>query len=120
MPTKKLNFPKVEELPTQEAEPKEVKSAVQIKAEREEAERIDPPPINEVAEAIEISIVLVPLGTNHRQIRLAFDVQTNKVQPSDIPAIVESVLKRSAPLIGEQLVKIIGVEKTLLDATKQK
>ena len=123
MPTKKMDIPKVEILEGTDdiVGPKPVvKSAVQIKAEKEEAEKIDPLPANEVAEAIEVSVIVVPLGTNHRQVRLAFDVRTNKIQPSDISAIVQTVFKKAAPMVGEKLVEIIGVEKNLLDATKQK
>ena len=123
MPTNKMKMTKVEILEGTDdtVRPKPVvKSSVQIKAEKEEAEKIDPPLANEVAEAIEVSVIVVPLGTNHRQVRLAFDVQTNKVQPSDISAIVQTVFKKAAPMVGEKLVEIIGVEKNLLDSTKQK
>ena len=123
MPTNKMKMTKVEILESTDdiVGPKPVvKSAVQIKAEKEEAERIDPPLANEVAEAIEVSVIVVPLVTNHRQVRLAFDVRTNKIQPSDISAIVQTVFKKAAPMVGEKLVEIIGVEKNLLDSTKQK
>ena len=120
---KKLKMPKIEVLDQTEkieATKSVVKSAVQIKAEREEAEYVAPLPINEVAEAIELDVILVPLGTNHRQIRLAFDIRTNRIQPKDIPDIIQIVLKKAAPMIGIKLVEAITVEKTLLDATRQK
>ena len=101
MPTKKMKMPKVEVLEDSET-------------------ANDPPLVNEVAEAIEVSVILVPLGTNHRQIRIAFDVRTNKVQPSDIPDIVETILTKAAPMIGEKLVEAINVENSLLNATQQK
>ena len=124
MPTNKMKMTKVEILEdTDKAvipEPKPVaKSAVQIKAEKEETERIDPPLVNEVAESIEVNVIVVPLGTNHRQVRIAFDIRTNKVQPKDIPIIVETVLTKAAPMVGEKLVEIISVEKVLIDATTQ-
>jgi len=120
---KKLIMPKVEVLEDTEKPVEKkviVKSAVQIKAEKEEDERVNPIPVNEVAEAIEISVVVIPLGTNHRQVRLAFDVRTNKVSASDISAIVQTVLTKAAPMIGNKLVEIIGVESNLLNATRQK
>ena len=58
MPTKsknvkKLNIPKVELLQDDVEEPKPVvKSEVQIKAEKEEAEYVAPEPVNEIADAI--------------------------------------------------------------------
>ena len=101
MPVKKLKMPKVEELDMTE-------------------EKISTPVVeNEVAESIEVSVIIAPLGTNHRQVRIAFDVHTNKVTASDIPDIVQTVLKKAAPMIGDKLVEIIGVEKNLLNATKQ-
>ena len=101
MPTKKMKMPKVEVLKDSET-------------------ANDQPLVHELAQAIEVSVIVVPLGTNHRQVRLAFDVRTNKVQPSDISAIVQTVFKKAAPMVGEKLVEIIGVEKNLLDSTKQK
>ena len=102
MPTKKLKMPKVEELDMAE-------------------DKIIVPKVveNEIAEAIEVSVIIAPLGTNHRQVRIAFDVHTNKVTASDIPDIVQTVLKKAAPMIGDKLVEIIGVEKNLLNATTQ-
>ena len=101
MPTKKLKMPKIEELDMTE-------------------EKVSIPIVgNEVAESIEVSVIIAPLGTNHRQVRIAFDVHTNKVTASDIPDIVQIVLKKAAPMIGDKLVEIIGVEKNLLNATKQ-
>ena len=111
MPTKKMKMPEVEVLENTD---------VQIEVEKKEIEQIDPVPVNEIAEAIELSVILVPLGTNHRQIRIAFDVRTNKVQPSDIPNIVETILTKAAPMIGEKLVEAISVENSLLNATQQK
>ena len=117
--TENLTIPPEPE--TEKKDPEEVKkSAVQIKAEKEAAEYKAPEPVNAVAEAIVPDVILVPLGTNHRQIRLAFDVRTNKISPNDIPDIVQIVLKKAAPLIGEKLVEAIHVEKTLLNATRQK
>ncbi len=116
---KKLKLPKVEVLEDTDEKPV-VKSEVQIKSEKEEAEYVAPEPVNEVADAIVPDVILVPLGTNHRQIRLAFDVRTNKVDVSDIPAIIQTVFKKAAPMVGEKLVEAINVEKALIDATRQK
>ena len=78
----------------------------------------EPITVNPVADAIIPRVDILPVGTNIRQIRLTFEVKTNKVDAKDITDIVNSVVRRSIPLIGEKLVEVINVEKGLLDATR--
>ncbi len=123
---KKLNMPKVEILENTEdisipPQPKPLEPAqVKLKKikEEEEAAIVAANLLNPVAKDIEPSVIIVPIGTNIRQIRIAFEIKTNKIRPKDIKDVVETVLLKAAPKVGELLVQAVGVEKSLIDATR--